>query len=174
METPLYATCCFSLAAFNVCSLSLIFAGEGIGYPLQYSRVSPVSQLITPPHGKSWLIGKVSDAGRDWGQEEKGTTEDEMAGWHHRLDGSESEWTLGVDDGQGSLACCDSWGHKESDMTEQLKWTYGNNIFHKGGKNILWRKYSFFNKQYWENGTAICKRMKSEHIPTPYTKINLK
>ena len=57
------------------------------------------------------------------GQEEKGTTEDEMAGWHHRLDGREFEWTLGVGDGQGGLACCNSWGHKESDMTEQLNWT---------------------------------------------------
>ena len=79
--------------------------------------------IIWPPHGKSWLIGKDSDAGRDWGQEEKGTTQDEMAGWHHRLDGRESEWTPGVGDGQGSLACCNSWGHKESDMTERLNWT---------------------------------------------------
>ena len=67
-----------------------------------------------PPHVKSWLIGKDPDAGRDWGQEEKGTTEDEMAGWHHRLDGHEFEWTPGVGDGQGGLACCDSWGCKES------------------------------------------------------------
>ena len=75
------------------------------------------------PHKKSWLIGKDSDAGRDWGQEEKGTTEDEMAGWHHRLNGHEFEWTPGVGDGQGGLACCYSWGHKESNMTEQLNWT---------------------------------------------------
>ena len=68
----------------------------------------------------SWLIGKDSDAGRDLAQEEKGTTEDEMAGWHHWLDGHESEWTPGVGDGQGGLACCDSWGCKESDTTEQL------------------------------------------------------
>ena len=79
--------------------------------------------VLWPPHAKSWLIGKDSDAGNDWGQEEKGTTEDEMAGWHHGLDGRESEWTLGVGDGQGDLACCDSWGPKESDMTEQLNWT---------------------------------------------------
>ena len=72
---------------------------------------------------KSWLIGKDSDAGRDWGQEEKGTTEVEMAGWHHWLDRSESEWTLGVGDGQGSLACCDSWCHKESDTIKRLNWT---------------------------------------------------
>ena len=56
-------------------------------------------------------------------QEEKGTTEDEMAGWHHWLNGHESEWTPGVGDGQGGLACCDSWSHKESDTTEQLNWT---------------------------------------------------
>ena len=79
--------------------------------------------VLWPPHAKSWLIGKDSDAGRDWGKEEKGTTEDEMTGWHHWLDGHESEWTLGVGDGQGGLACCDSWGHKESDTTEQLNWT---------------------------------------------------
>ena len=76
-----------------------------------------------PPHVKSWLIGKDSDAGRDWGQEEKGTTEDEMAGWHHWLDGRESEWILGVGDGQRGLACCDSWGRKELDTTERLNWT---------------------------------------------------
>ena len=68
-------------------------------------------------------VGKDSDAGRDWGQEEKGTTEDEMAGWHHGLDGRESEWTPGDGDGQGGLACCDSWGCKELDTTEQLNWT---------------------------------------------------
>ena len=79
--------------------------------------------VLWPPHVKSWLIGKGSDAGRDWGQEEKGTTEDEMAGWHHWLNGHESEWTLGVGDGQGGLACCDSWGRKESDTTERLNWT---------------------------------------------------
>ena len=76
--------------------------------------------VLWPPHVKSWLIGKDSDAGRDWGQEEKGTTEDEMAGWHLWLDGRESEWTLGVGDGQGGLVCCDSWGRKESDTTEWL------------------------------------------------------
>ena len=79
--------------------------------------------VLWPLHEKSWLIGKDPAAGRDWGQEEKGTTEDEMAGWHHRLDGHEFEWTPGVGDGQGGLACCDSWGHKESDMTERLNWT---------------------------------------------------
>ena len=78
--------------------------------------------ILWPPNAKSWLIGKDSDVGRDWEQEEKGTTEDEMAGWHHWLDGHEFEWTLGVGDGQGGLACCDSWGLKEPDTTEQLNW----------------------------------------------------
>ena len=78
---------------------------------------------LWPPHAKSWLIGKDSDAGRDWGQEEKGMTEDEMDGWHHWLDGHEFKWTPGVGDGQGGLACCNSWGCKESDTTERLNWT---------------------------------------------------
>ena len=79
--------------------------------------------ILWPPHAKSWFIGKDCDAGRDWGQEEKRTTEDETAGWHHWLDGCESEWTLWVGDGQGGLACCDSWGCKELDTTEWLNWT---------------------------------------------------
>ena len=80
--------------------------------------------VLWPPHAKSWLIGKDSDAGRDWVQEEKWTTEDEMAGWHHWLYGHEFDWTPGIGDGQGGLACFNSWGRKESDMTELLKnWT---------------------------------------------------
>ena len=75
-------------------------------------------------HGLVHVVDSLekTHAGRDWGQE-KGITEDEMAGWHHWLDGRESEWTPGVGDGQGSLVCCDSWGRKESDTTEQLNWT---------------------------------------------------
>ena len=74
--------------------------------------------VLWSPHVKTWLIGKDSDGGRDWGQEEKGTT-DEMTGWHHLLEGHESEWTPGVGDGQGGLAFM---GRKESDTTE-LNWT---------------------------------------------------
>ena len=107
--------------------------------PLDYKEIQPVhsegdqpwdffggndgakaeTPVLWPPHAKSWLIGKDSDAGRDWGQEEKGTTEDEMAG----LNGHEFGWTPGVGDGQGGLACCSSWGGKEPDMTERLNWT---------------------------------------------------
>ena len=79
--------------------------------------------VLWPPHLKSWLIGKDSDAGEHWRQEEKGTIEDEMAGWHHRLNGHEFEWSLGVSDGQEGLACCSSRGYKELDMTEWLNWT---------------------------------------------------
>ena len=85
--------------------------------------VEAETPVLWPPHVKSWLIWKDPDAGKDWGQEEKGTTEDEMAGWHHWLDGHEFEWTPGVGDGQGVLACCSSGGHKESDMTGRLNWT---------------------------------------------------
>ena len=76
-----------------------------------------------PPDGKNWLIGKDPDSGKDWSQEEKGMTEDEMFGWHHRLDGHEFEQASGVGDGQGSLACCSPWGCKKSDTTEWLNWT---------------------------------------------------
>ena len=80
--------------------------------------------VLWPPHAKSWLIGKDSDAGRDWGQEEKGMTEDEMAGWHHWLDGCELELALGVGDGQGGLACCNSWGRRvRHDWATELNWT---------------------------------------------------
>ena len=81
------------------------------------------ASILWPPDAKSWLIGKDSDVGKDWRQEEKGTTEDEMVWWHHRLDGHEFEEALGVGDGQGGLACCSPWGCKDSDTTELLNWT---------------------------------------------------
>ena len=106
--------------------------------PLDYKEIQPVhskgdqswvfigrtdveaeTPILWPPDGKSWLIWKDPGAGKDWGQEEKGTTEDEMVGWHHRLDGHESEQAPGVGgDGQGSLVCCSPWSRKESDTTE--------------------------------------------------------
>ena len=79
--------------------------------------------VLWPPDAKNWLIGKDPGTGKDRRQEEKGMTEDEMVGWHHRLDGRESEQAPGVGDGQGSLVCCSPWGRKESDMTERLNWT---------------------------------------------------
>ena len=126
--------------------------------------------ILWLPHAKSWLIGKDSDAGRDWGQEEQGTTEDEMVGWHHGLDGRESEWTPGVGDGQGGLACCDSWGRKESNTTERLNWlttlkrissVYGGDMRHtsksrereiKWAWRILqnmWQKQSVMSQYPW-------------------------
>ena len=78
--------------------------------------------ILWPPDEKSWLIWKDPDARKDWGQEEKGTTEDEMVGWHHQLNGHEFVLTPGVGDGQGGLVCWGSWGHRESDVTERLSW----------------------------------------------------
>ena len=85
-------------------------------------RTNAEAPILWPPDAKNWLIGKDPSAGKDWRQEEKGTTEDEMAGWHHRLDGHEFEQALGDGERQGSLACCRPWGHKELDMTERLNW----------------------------------------------------
>ena len=110
---------------------------------------------------KSWLIGKDSDAGRDWGQEEKGSTEDEMAGWHHRLDGHEFVWTLGVGDGQGGLACCDSWGHKESDTTARLNWTELNWILF-----LLFPTLDFFVLWIWKLlCSTICGKLPAIIVP---------
>ena len=78
--------------------------------------------ILWPPDVKNWLIWKDPDVGKNWRQEEKGT-EDEMVGWHHWLNEHEFEWTPGVGNGQGGLACCCPWGRKESDTTEWLNWT---------------------------------------------------
>ena len=85
--------------------------------------VEAETPILWPPHVKSWLTGKDPDVGKDWRWEEKGMTEDEMIGWHHQLDGHESEWTPRVGDGQGSLVCCSPWGRKQLDTTERLNWT---------------------------------------------------
>ena len=87
--------------------------------------------ILWPPNVKNWLTGKDPDAGKDWRQEEKGKTEDEMVGWHHQLDGHEFKQALGVGDGQGGLAWCSPWGHNELDTTEQLNWADW-----KGKKNL--------------------------------------
>ena len=89
--------------------------------------VEAETAILWPPDVKSWLIWKDPDGGKDWGWEEKGMTEDEMVGWHHRLCGHEFEWTPGVGDGQGGLACFSAWGCKELDTTERLNW--GSQLF---------------------------------------------
>ena len=89
-----------------------------------------------------------TDAGRDWGQEEKGTTEDEMARWHHWRDGREFEWTLGVGDGQVGLECCDSWGCKESDMTERLNWTDAHSFYSKWTEVLIHLKLSIISPRH--------------------------
>ena len=109
--------------------------------------------ILRPPHVMSWLIGKDPDAGRNWGQEEKGTTEDEMAGWQHRLDGHEFGQTPGVGDGQGGLACCNSWGHQELDTTEWLNWTdWTDSSF---CPLILWFLLSFFLQRIWGRRNTV-------------------
>ena len=94
---------------------SLVFIGR--------TDVESETLILWPPDAKSRLIWKDTDAGKDWWQEEKGMTEDEMVWWHQRLDGHGFGWTPGVGNGQGGLACWDSWGRKESDTTEGLNWT---------------------------------------------------
>ena len=92
--------------------------------------------ILWPPDAKSWLLRKDPDAGKEWRQEEKGITEDEMVGWHHQLYRHEFEQASGVGDGQGSLACCSPWGHRELDTTEQLNWT---ELRAAGGWSTNWR-----------------------------------
>jgi len=122
--------------------------------------------VLWPPHAKSWLIGKDSDAGRDWEQEEKGTTEDEMTGWHRWLDGRESQWTLGVGDGQGGLACCDSWGRKESDTTERLNWPELNWCV-KSSLVLLKRVFAMTNAYSQKNSVSLSFCTPSPNLPVP-------
>ena len=105
-------------------------------------------KLLLPPNAKSWVIGKDPDAGKDWGQEEKGITEDEMVGWHHWLNGHGFGWTPGVGDGLGGLACCSSWGRNELNMTEWLNWTISSN---KEQATIIQRQQGENQKQNFKN-----------------------
>ena len=115
--------------------------------------------ILWPPDAKNGLIGKDPDAGKDWRQEEQGTTEDEMVGWHHRLNGHEFEQVLGVGDRQGSLVCCSPWGCKTPDMIEQLNWIKHcrHSVILKDAWKILWLVKSklplYFNK--YERGVAF-------------------
>ena len=99
--------------------------------------------ILWPSYGKSWLIGKDPDTGKDWSWEEKGMTEDEMVGWHHWLSGHEFEQALGVGDGQGSLVSCSPWRCKESDMTEWLN-NRSNNLKIISVKNWLFLTITWF------------------------------
>ena len=126
-----------SWAPKNGCFLNVVLE-KTLESPLNSKEIQPVhpkdqswvfigdveaeSPILWPPDAKSWLIGKDPDGGKDWGQEEKGMTEDNMVGGHHWHNGHGFGWTLGVGDGQGGLECCGSWGRKELDMTEWLNW----------------------------------------------------
>ena len=95
-------------------------------------RTDAEAPILWPPDVKTWFIGKDPDAGKDWRQEKKGTTEDEMVGWHHQLNGHEFEQALGDDDGQGSLVCCSPWDRKESGMSGWLDNNNTNIKFNNG------------------------------------------
>ena len=104
--------------------------------------VEAETPILWPHDAKSWIIWKDPDAGIDWGQEEKGMTEDELAGWHHRLNGHEFGWSPGVGDGQGGLVCCGSWGHKDWDTTERLNWTE-------------WKQKEYQIRQWWNISNVL-------------------
>ena len=128
--------------ALKYCWFWTVVLGKTLESPLDCKEIKPVNPkgnqswifiertdaeaeapILWPPVVKNWLIGKDHDAGKDWRQEEKGKTEDEMVGWHHQLNGHEFDQVLRVGDWQGSLTFCSQWGHKECDRTERLRWT---------------------------------------------------
>ena len=115
--------------------------------------VEAETPIFWSPDVKSWLIWKDPDAGQDWGQEEKGTTEDKMVGCHHWLNGHVFGWTPGVGDGQGGLACCSSWGRKESDTTEWLNWNWKQN-----------------GKKFWTVSRQI--KISSKNLPFSFYMLN--
>ena len=137
--------------------------------PLDYKEIQPVhpkgnqswmfiwrtdaeaeTPILWPPDAKHLLTGKDSDAGKDWGQEEKGITEDEISGWHHRLDRREFEWTPGVSVGQGGLVCCNSWGHRvRHDWATELNWTENGEKKHKNCG--MWREKVNEETKLWQD-----------------------
>ena len=114
-------------------------------YSLKGTDAEAETPILWPPDAKNWLIGKDPDAGKDWGQEEKGMAEDEMAGWHHLLNGHELEQAQGVVDGQESLECCSPWDCKELDMMEQLNWQLGIGFVFF----IMKVEFDINQNQYW-------------------------
>ena len=164
-----------SWALKNWCFWTVVL-GKTLESPLDCKEIQPVhpkgdqswvfigradveaeTPILWPPDVKNWLIWKDPHAGKDWRREEKGTTEDEMAGWHHRLDGHKFEWTLGAGDGQGGLVCCDSWGHKELDTTEWLNWTK------LGEKSLSLASFFHMANFSWENSN-LC--LPAHHLPS--------
>ena len=115
------------------------------------------SPILWPPDAKSWLIGKDPDAGKDWGQEEKGMTKDEMVGWHYQLSGHGFGWTLGVGDGQGGLVCCGSWGRKKLDTTKWLNWT-------EQGHKVLLGPLGLLVSKSWKESLGVVVRSVEEGI----------
>ena len=134
---------------------------------IQRTDAEAETPILWPPHAKSWLIGKDPDSGRDWGQEEKGMTEDELAGWHYRLGAHEFVWTARVGDGQGGLVCCcDSWGRGESDTTEWLNWTELNWILWTSSPDKVKkvkRKVTRLGEDTWIHATNTVNRPLSNH-----------
>ena len=137
-KSNLYWLCIICWAPKNLCFWTVVLE-KTLESPLDSKEIQPVypkgnqswiffgrtdAEVETPifwsPDVKNWLIGKDPDAEKDWRREEKGSTEDDIVGWHHRLNGHEFEQAPGVGDGQGSLAYCSAWGCKESDTTERL------------------------------------------------------
>ena len=136
--------CSFELKKYKS-SINLIVSVEG-DQPWDFfgrNDAKAETPVLWPPHVKSWLIGKDSDAGRDWGQEEKGTTEDEMAGWHHWPNGRESEWTPGVRDSQGGPACYDSWG------SQRVGHDWATDLIWSDLMAITIQIYELFSTSYW-------------------------
>ena len=124
----MFSAAFFILLHFNHCNLKQLIQpvnpkGNQSWIFIGRTDAEAETPILWPPNPKNWLIGKDPDAGKDWGQEKKGMTEDEMVGWHHWLNGHEFEQAPGVGEGQGSLVCCSPWGHKKSDTTEPLDWT---------------------------------------------------
>ena len=132
---------------------SLIFIGR--------TDAEAEALILWPSDAQSWLIGKDLDAGKDWTQEEKGTTEDEMVGWHHQINGHEFEQALGDGEGQGSLACCSPWGHKELDTTEWLNWT-------EGRKRKMTERGKEVRKEGTRKVTEVSKNGRVEEIQGHY------
>ena len=131
--------------------------GDQSGMFIGRTDVEAETPILWPLHVKSWLIGKDPDYGKDWGQEEKGTTEDEMVRWHHWHNGRGFGWTVGVGDEQGGLVCCGSLGCKELDTTEQLNWTELN--CYMSSSVSSWPAYRFLRKQVWWSGIPISFRI---------------